>query len=360
MGVGDKPRLFISYSHADRAQILPLASYLDHLGAEVWLDTKKLAAGEVIVEAVSNAISNADAYLVAISPSSARSPWVRHELNVALTLETTKGRPKVLPVLLAEADIPSSLAGRVYVDISTGLATGRESIQRFFNEHFAGTGLQATVAAPATALLEIASVELELTQDTVKTYGGFNSEDTRQNVESEALDLVLKLRRCANGVLLNFLPAEQMDFDPPFSHFPNGEITTWTEDRAGDFSGSVGQRAVVAVQVVNPDEDKLQTLISSKLESLGVSKATYLFVLDPPISGLAQRSLERVQRRYVILGWDPDHGADVELENGLRLTVRASDEQVRIALETRYSFQFGQRARDFSVRRFAESLLDGA
>ncbi len=352
--MAEKPRVFISYSHADRAQIVPLASYLDRLGVEVWLDTKELTAGKVIVEAISEAISNADAYVVAISPSSTQSQWVRHELNVALSLETETGRPKVLPVLLAKADIPSSLAGRRYVDISSSLAAGRESIERFMDEHF---GLGKTISARKPAHLEIASVELELTQDTIKTYGGFNSDDTRRDVEAEAAELVHALRRRANGVLLNFLPAAQMDFESQFMQFPNGEITTRTEDREGDLSGSVGQRAVVAVQVVNPNEEKLQNLISSKLESLGVSKATYSFVLDAPISGLAQRSLEWLQTRYVILGWDPDHGADVELEDDLRLAVRVSDEQIRIALETRYPFQFGKRAREFSVRKFAESLL---
>ncbi|MDQ4144704.1 MAG: toll/interleukin-1 receptor domain-containing protein [Actinomycetota bacterium] len=333
-----------------------MASYLDRLGFEVWLDTKELTGGETLVEAISDAISKADVYVVGLSPSSTQSPWVRHELSVALTLETERGLPKVLPVLLAQTDVPSALTGRLYVDISSSLEAGRENIRRFVDRHFAELGARPD-DKPERPRLHIASVELELTQDTVKSYGGFNAEDTRRNVEAEAAQLLRTLRRTANGVLLNFVPVTQMDFESQFFQFPNGEITARIEDKAGELVGTVGQRAIVAVQVLNPEERKLQELISSKLESLGVSKATYSFVLEPPISGLAPRSLQRLQERYVILGWDPEHGADVELEDDLRLAVRVSDEQVRIAVETRYPFQFGRRARDFSVRGFVESLL---
>jgi hypothetical protein len=292
-------KAFISYSHADRSQVVPLASYIDRLGLEVWLDTKELKGGDSLIEAVSDAISTANAYVVCLSPASVQSPWVRHELSVALALETEQGKPKVLPVLLAKTDIPAMLAGRMYVDISTSFDAGRESIRRFVDANFAELGTTSEKVADHPQL-QIASVELELTKETVKSYGGFSSEDTRRNVEEEAAELVRALRRRANGVLLNFVPVTQMDLESRYFTFPNGEITTRTEDRAGDFSGTVGQRAVVAVQVLNPDERKLEELVSSKLESLGVSKATSLREMrapEQPIKALALRTTTKRMSR---------------------------------------------------------------
>jgi len=351
-----QPQAFISYSRADRQSIIPLASLLADLGLNVWLDTRDIQPGEVFVEAISNAIASADVYVVALSPTSMASDWVRHELGIALTLETETGNPKVLPVLLAKTDIPAVLAGRQYVDIRSSLSEGQDAIRRFVDANLTGLAPQHRVLGDKSRLY-IGSIELELTKDTIKSYGGLESEHTRNDVSGEAGDLVRTLRRRANGVLLNFVPAAAVDLDSPFFRFPNGEITTNITDGGGDLVGSVRQTAIVAVQVLNPDESKLQELISSRLKSLGVSKAIYSFILDPPIRGLAERSLARLQSRYVILGWDAQDGADVELDDDLRLTVRVSDEQVQIAVSTRYPFQFEQRAREFSVRAFAESLI---
>ncbi len=49
------------------------------------------------------------------------------------------------------------------------------------------------------------------------------------------------------------------------------------------------------VQVLNPDEERFGKIMSSKLESLDVARVTYSFLLSPPISGLPQMVLERLQ-----------------------------------------------------------------
>jgi hypothetical protein len=113
------------------------------------------------------------------------------------------------------------------------------------------------------------------------------------------------------------------------------------------------------VEVLNPDEDRLSKLISSKLESLGVARAVYTFFLSPPVPKLPQITLERLQEKYVILGWGPEYGAEVELPDDLKLSVRCTEEEITIAIETEYQFQFEERAKEFSVRKFVDWLLTG-
>jgi hypothetical protein len=349
------PKAFISYSHSDRAKVVPLASYFDHLGVEVWMDTKDLRGGESIIEAVSEAIANSDIYVVCLSPSSVGSPWVRQELQLALTLETQGEKPRVLPVLLSKTDIPAALTGRLYIDMNTPPDAGRTEIKRFVEAHFSGL---KGAPQPRIPRLTIASVELELSADTALDYGGANPEVTRNEVEVEADAISRDLQRRANGVLLNFLPISEVDLTAAHFQFANGEVSVRVQDRPGELTGTVGKSVTTAVQIINPSEDKLENLVSSKLKSLGVTKVIYTFLLNPLQEGLGQRALATLQRKFILLGWDPEDGADIEFEDDLRISVLISDEQIRIGLATRFAFQFDDRAKSFSVRHFVESLIE--
>lgn len=110
-------------------------------------------------------------------------------------------------------------------------------------------------------------------------------------------------------------------------------------------------KAIVEVEVLNPKESKVNELISSKLSRFGASRATYVFAVSPPIQGLAHRTLERLQERYVILGWDSVRGVDIELPDDLQISIRCTDKQIAIALETKYTFQMESRTKAFSESR---------
>lgn len=349
-----RPKAFISYSHADRDEVIPLASYFDRLGLQVWMDTKDLTGGDSIVEAVSEAISAADIYVVCLSPASVGSTWVRHELDLAMSLKVERGSPHVLPILLAKTEIPVVLKGRFYIDVSSSEDAGRAEIQRFVSNVVGGIEAVEEESSPA---LVIGSVELELSKSTTLSYGGANPEASRTEVEAEGQDIANELVHRAHGILLNFVPATEIDLGARHFQFPNGEITTRAENEAGKLTGTASKRIVVAVEVLNPSERKLDELVSSSLEALGVSRVSYLFLIEPPIERLAECTLTYLQQRYVLLGWDPDRGANLELERDLRVSLLVTDENVRVGLETRYPFEFDKRARDFSVREFIESLI---
>lgn len=353
------PSIFISYSHKDKELVVPIASYLGRLGLRVWMDTKELSVGDTIVESVSKAISNSDIYVVALSPAALSSSWVSHELNTALTLELTQGHPKVLPILIAKVDVPLAIRSRLYVDLSgPSFDAEKGKLKAAIHSHLPELKLPDRPTKTAAREMTLASVILQLRAETDKYYGGgYGDAHTKEDVEEEADELLKTLRRKANGVLLNFIPASEMDFSSPYPKFPNGQVTGSTEDVGGDFTGTFGRRAIVEVEVLNPDEKRLNQLVSSRIESLGVAKLVYTFAISPPIDGLPQLGLERLQRDYVILGWDPVNGADVELPDDVKLSVSFTDERVRLGIETKYSFQFEPRAKAFSVRNFIEELI---
>jgi hypothetical protein len=322
------------------------------------MDTKDLVAGQSLIESISKAIEKADLYVVALSPEALTSKWVHHELNMALSLETTRGRPKVLPVLLADTQLPPVLAGRLYVDLRHSLDEAKPKLKQAVEAYLGAKKMAQLKPRGKEVALVVSSVRFRLEDETVKYYGGITPHvATEEEVREEVAHLVRVLRKRANGILLNFIPASEMDFSSKDFRFPNGNLTERVIEVGGDIIGTLKMRAIVEVEVLNPEERKLRDLVSTKLESLGVSKVVYSFLLSPPLPDLPQRSLERLQLSYVILGWDPDEGAEVELPGDLKLSVRCTEEEIQVGLETKYRFQFQKRAKEFSVRDFVDWLL---
>ncbi len=354
----EPPSVFISYCHEDRDSVWPLASHLGRIGFRVWMDTKDLEPGASIIEHLSTAIERSDLYLVALSASALASRWVAHELNTALTLEITKGRPLVLPIMLSKVDPPVAIRSRLYVDLSgASLEDSRVRIEAALRERLPTLRLAKTVQLGKEVRFGLAEVVMELREETHKCYGGLAENHSHEEVDAEAEDIAGSLRRRAHGVLLNFVAASDMDFTSPQPRFPNGEVATAFRDVGGHFVGSTSREAIVSVRVLNPDEAKLSELVSSKLSSLGVARASYTFLIVPAIKSLAQLTLEKLQRAYVITSWDRTNGAEIELPNELKLSVFAEDDRIRITIETHYAFEFQRRAKEFSVRDFAAWLV---
>lgn len=357
-----KDTVFISYTHKDRGKVLLLASYLSRLGLKIWMDTKELVGGQVIVHEISKAISESDFYIVCLSKNAVQSQWVLNELNTALTLETTKGRPKVIPVMIERCNLPIALTGRLYVDFTGTLSEAKDKIRQSVESYLTELDiaiLEEKEKIPAKRELFLSSLSLFLLDETVKYYGGAFNEFDKNEVGKEAQSLVEILRRRANGVLLYFVDVSEIDLYSPYPNFPNGDYSEKIEDVKGDLVGTVKKKVTIEVQILNPDESKVSKLISSELETLGVNKITYMFTISPPVTNLVQHVLKRLQDKYVILEWDIKQGAKIRLPDDLQLWVWGDDEQLRLSLETKYEFQFEKRAKQFSVKDFIKWLLEG-
>jgi formylglycine-generating enzyme required for sulfatase activity len=129
--------VFMSYSRRDDAVMRRMVAFLRQQGINVWVDNEKLVPGTPVWEKeIEKAVQNASAVIVALSPDSKDSEWVRREINLA-----DQHGKRVFPVLVhgdEKASISLRLIGRQYVDVrrdeEEGLKYVSASLLRYLEE----------------------------------------------------------------------------------------------------------------------------------------------------------------------------------------------------------------------------------
>ncbi|MBB5874498.1 hypothetical protein F4553_007932 [Allocatelliglobosispora scoriae] len=106
--------VFISYSRVDRAYVEELAAFLAAAGTEVWFDYE-IEFGSRFDEEIQERIATCGVFVVVLTPDSARSTWVRREIGYA----DDRGKT-IMPLLLAECDVPIRLTGSHHEDVTGG------------------------------------------------------------------------------------------------------------------------------------------------------------------------------------------------------------------------------------------------
>lgn len=91
--------VFISYSSTDRDRVAGLARALEAAGVSVWWD-RHLAPGDSYEDAIEKALTAAKVIIVAWTPASAASQWVRSEADYG----RTNGR--LVPIILEPCAVP--------------------------------------------------------------------------------------------------------------------------------------------------------------------------------------------------------------------------------------------------------------
>jgi tetratricopeptide (TPR) repeat protein len=117
-------QVFLSFASADKGVAQRIADQLRNLGISVCFAQYELKVGDSIAETIESAISASDYLIVLLSPNSVGSRWVQGELNAALSRELTTRDITVLPVIIADCDIPLPLASHRYLDLRTDLERG--------------------------------------------------------------------------------------------------------------------------------------------------------------------------------------------------------------------------------------------
>jgi hypothetical protein len=98
-------KVFISYSEADEKWVRLLRPRLQEEGFEVWNSASEIAPGDNWLLKSGKALQTADAMIVLLSPDSAKSDWVRSEIEYALSSPQFRGR--VIPLLIKPTeDVP--------------------------------------------------------------------------------------------------------------------------------------------------------------------------------------------------------------------------------------------------------------
>jgi hypothetical protein len=125
---------FISYSHADKTFAMRLDEALERREVRCWRDEKGMRPGDVILEALKEAIQKYDKLLLVCSEYSLNSPWVKYELKLAFKKErarrTSRGRQP-------EMVVPLLLDGAIFSDASE--SGHKVQLQRRLAVDFRGT-----------------------------------------------------------------------------------------------------------------------------------------------------------------------------------------------------------------------------
>ena len=96
LGLTDKPMasrttLFLSHATIDDAFVRGLQQALGDLEQPVWIDSRELIGGEKLWTRIREAIEQANAYAVVVSPAAHQSSWVGKELRHALKIQAQRG-----------------------------------------------------------------------------------------------------------------------------------------------------------------------------------------------------------------------------------------------------------------------------
>jgi hypothetical protein len=107
--------IFISYSRKDQETTNQIVARLKERGFPVWIDHEGIKGGKLWRVEIVEAIDNADAFVLMLSPNSAASDNVRKEVDLA-----ESSNRKIFPVLLAPVALPPQLryqlAGIQWID----------------------------------------------------------------------------------------------------------------------------------------------------------------------------------------------------------------------------------------------------
>jgi TolB-like protein/Flp pilus assembly protein TadD len=109
-GAGTRPTAFLSYSHADQAQVRLLARALEQAGISVWWDVL-IEGGAVFAKSVEVALARCDAVIVAWSKVSVSSDWVLDEASQGREMR------KLVPVSLDGTMPPLGFRQYLAVDL---------------------------------------------------------------------------------------------------------------------------------------------------------------------------------------------------------------------------------------------------
>jgi hypothetical protein len=80
-------KVFLSHSSHDDDLVRRLRQALADLDQAVWIDSRELRGGDLLWPALQQAIEEASAYAVLISPAALQSKWVGKELRHALSVQ---------------------------------------------------------------------------------------------------------------------------------------------------------------------------------------------------------------------------------------------------------------------------------
>jgi TIR domain-containing protein len=130
----DRPKAFLSYSHADKEFAVELTDRLRQSGVDLWLDKYEIRPGDSLIDKIfSEGLSKTEFFLVLLSVASTQSKWVQEELNAAM-IKRIEGVTRIIPILKEHCEIPLQLRPFKWVDLSSSYETGLKDLVRVIHD----------------------------------------------------------------------------------------------------------------------------------------------------------------------------------------------------------------------------------
>jgi internalin A len=104
-------RVFISYSHDDKAFVQRLAKVLGKSQARVWWDFSAIKGGQDWRREIQQGIKLCEFFLVVLTPESVESEWVNREIIFAMEY-----KKQIIPLYLKQCERPISIIERQYIN----------------------------------------------------------------------------------------------------------------------------------------------------------------------------------------------------------------------------------------------------
>jgi hypothetical protein len=121
------PSVFLSYAADDREFAIRIAEALEARGVNVWYDLS-VPIGDSLSDLIFQLISASDYLVVLISPNTKGSDWVTYELTTAVSKQLTARDITIVPVLIADAEIPGFLNTYQHLDCRKDVERGIERL----------------------------------------------------------------------------------------------------------------------------------------------------------------------------------------------------------------------------------------
>lgn len=98
---GNRKPIFLSHATPDKPFVVDLHRHLQAQGIDTWMDARELVGGNALDANIMEAIENASAMIVVLSPNTINSSWVTKEIQHALKVRQERnGDFSIVPLLL--------------------------------------------------------------------------------------------------------------------------------------------------------------------------------------------------------------------------------------------------------------------
>lgn len=344
-------KIFISYSHTDKAKVKKFALLISLHGFDLWMDEKDVSFGDNYTTKILSGIHESDIYIIFVSANSVNSKWVNAEIDFALQEKIENKKLIIIPVLLDDVEVPVPLKNINYIDARFSMNSAADELAQKFK------GEEKEINE-----LVVSSVSFCITKATSVEIGPFNEAMTTDDLKTDRDFILEDLRKKAYGILMNFVPAIDFDFSSTTPKFTNGIYEETAIKEKGSTSGSIREKIRVETIVFNPNMNKVNRLLKDRIEILNISAITFGFSIplkeNETMADIEKRCFKKIQDDYIILSYDTNEGARIEFADDFFLSLHFSDELMKLKLSTKYDFQFAKRIENFSVFDYVKKLIE--